>query len=154
EGNGWFWPEESDHDLANDKFGESARATDSQRRHFRDWFDTLPVALERPDLRVVHACWQEDAIQRLRGSNAPASEAYDAFTAEVAEVLHSSGKYEQRTRELAEWGGQLADPAATVPLLHALAAIDTLRQSGHPLRAATSGLERPAAAPFYASGKW
>lgn len=75
EGNGWFWPAESDHDVANGKFEESARATDSQRQHFKGWFDTLPVALERPDLRVVHACWHDDAIQRLRGSTVPASQA-------------------------------------------------------------------------------
>lgn len=154
EGNGWFWPEESDHDVAIGKFEESARASDSQRRDFMRWFDTLPVALERPDLRVVHACWQDDTMKRLRGSNAPASEAYAVFTDEVADALHRSGRYEQRTQELAEWGESLADPTATVPLLHSLAAIDTLRQSGHPLRAATSGLERAAATPFYASGKW
>ena len=154
EGNGWFWPEESDHDVAIGKFEESARASDSQRRDFRRWFDTLPVALERPDLRVVHACWRDDTMKRLRSSNTPASVAYADFTDEVSDVLHRSGKYEQRTQELAEWGGLLADPTATVPLLPSLAAIDSLRQSGHPLRAATSGLERPAAVPFYASGKW
>ena len=154
EGNGWFWPEESDHDIAAGKFEESARVSDSQRRDFIRWFDTLPVALERPDLRVVHACWQDDTMKRLRGSDSPASEAYAVFTSEVADALHRSGRYEQRTQELAEWGDSLADPAATVPLLKNLAAIDTLRQSGHPLRAATSGLERAAAAPFYASGKW
>lgn len=154
EGNGWFWPAESDHDIANGKFEESARATGSQRRHFARWFDTLPVALERPDLRVVHACWQGDAIQRLRDSTVPASQAYADFNDAVADALQRSGRYEQRTQELAEWGHALADPAATVPLLQGLAAIDTLRQSGHPLRAATSGLERPAPAPFYATGKW
>lgn len=154
EGNGWFWPAEFDHDVANGKFADSVRASDSQRRHFRRWFDTLPVALERSDLRVVHACWQGETIQRLRDSTAPASEAYDVFNGQVADALHRSGRYEQRTQELAEWGGRLVDPAATVPLLRSLAAIDTLRQSGHPLRAATSGLERPALAPFYASGKW
>ena len=154
EGNGWFWPAESDHDVAIGKFKESARATDSQRRHFRRWFDTLPVAIERSDLRVVHACWQANMIGRLRDSTVPASEAYGVFDEEVSEVLHRSGRYEQRTQELDQWGELLVDPAATVPLLPSLAAIDALRQSGHPLRAATSGLERAAAAPFYASGKW
>lgn len=154
EGNGWFWSAESDHDLAAGKFAESARANDSQRRHFLRWFDTLPVALERPDLRVVHACWHDEAIQRLRDSNVPASQAYDDFNDEVAEAIHRSGMHEQRARELAEWGGLLIDPAAKMPLLPGLAAIDTMLQSGHPLRAATSGLERAAPAPFYIAGKW
>lgn len=154
QGNGWFWPAESDHDIANGKFEESARATDSQRGHFLRWFDTLPVALERPDLRVVHACWQGEAIRRLRQSTVPASQAYAVFNDEVDDALQRSGRYEQRTQELAEWGDALVDPAAAVPLLEGLAAIDTMLQSGHPLRAATSGLERPAPAPFYIAGKW
>src|SRR5690606_38960803 len=68
EGNGWFHPEADDHDLASGHFRESARATDAQRKHFLAWFDTLPVALERDDLRVVHACWEPQAIEALRSS--------------------------------------------------------------------------------------
>lgn len=154
EGNGWFWPAESDHDIANGKFKESARATDSQRRHFLRWFDTLPVALERADLRVVHACWHDDAIRRLRRSTLPPSRAYGAFNDELAEMIQGSDMHEQCAGELAEWGDRLADPGAEMPLLPGLAAINSLLQSSHPLRAATSGLERPAPTPFYIAGKW
>lgn len=152
EGNGWFWPE--NHDAAAGKFGESVRATDSQRQHFRRWFDTLPVALERPDLRLVHACWQEGTIELLRGVTLPTSKAYPVFEDAVDEALRRSGILERRDRELAEWGALLVDGAATVPMLHNLAQSDSQRQSDHPLRAATSGLERPVSAPFYVSGKW
>lgn len=154
EGNGWFWPAETDHDLAAGKFKQPARATDSQRKHFLRWFDTLPVALERPDLRVVHACWYDDAIQRLRRSTLPPSQAYGAFNDELSEAIQRSGMYEQRVEELAEWGRLITDPTAKMPLLPGMAAIDAMLQSGHPLRAATSGLERPAPAPFYIAGKW
>ena len=152
EGNGWFWPE--NHDAAAGKFGESVRATDSQRQHFRRWFDTLPVALERPDLRLVHACWQEGTIELLRGVTLPTSKAYPVFEDAVDEALRRSGILERRDRELAEWGALLVDGTATVPMLHNLARSDSQRQSDHPLRAATSGLERATAVPFYVSGKW
>lgn len=33
-----------------------------------DWFRTLPVAIERDGLRVVHACWNLSAIEVIRGS--------------------------------------------------------------------------------------
>ncbi|MCX2523212.1 metallophosphoesterase [Larsenimonas rhizosphaerae] len=29
------------------------------------WFMTLPLCLELPDLRVVHACWDEDLVRRF-----------------------------------------------------------------------------------------
>lgn len=154
EGNGWFWPEEADHDQAAGNFKASARATGQQRDQFLAWFDTLPVALERPGLRVVHACWDPDAMERLRRSGLPPSKAYDAFDEEIAAVLERDDMSEQRERELAAWGHHLHDVRVPVPLLAGVAAIDSLRQSGHPLRAATSGLERPAPAPFFAAGKW
>lgn len=56
EGNGWFWPEDEDHDRVEGHFLSAASSTSSQRQVFLPWFETLPVALERPDLRVVHAC--------------------------------------------------------------------------------------------------
>ena len=154
EGNGWFRPEVTDHDLANGHFKTSARATNSQRDHFLAWFDTLPTALERPDLRVVHACWDPAAMDRLRRSGLRPSIAYEAFDNEIADMLERDGMSHQRARELTEWGERLLDPLTPVPMLKGIAAIDTLRQSGHPLRAATSGLERPAPAPFFAAGKW
>ena len=154
EGNGWFWPEEADHDLDNGRLKTSVRATDSQREHFLAWFDTLPTALERADLRVVHACWDGAAMDRLRRSGVRPSMAYEAFDDEIADTLERNGMSQQRIRELSEWGPQLLDPRAQVPMLEGIATIDTLRQSGHPLRAATSGLERPAPAPFFAGGKW
>lgn len=33
-------------------------------RAFLDWFISLPVFLEMPDFRVVHACWDDALIQR------------------------------------------------------------------------------------------
>lgn len=154
EGNGWFYAEADDHDWASGHFRQSARAADSQRKHFLDWFDTLPVALERQDLRVVHACWEPLAIEVLRSSHRPASQAYGTFTDEISRLLERSGRIEQRRRELDKWDGVLADPAARVPLLEGVAAIDAINQSRHPFKAATSGLERQAHAPFFATGKW
>lgn len=154
EGNGWFYPESENHDLAAGHFKESIRASASQRKHFLAWFDTLPVALERPDLRVVHACWEASAIEALRGSRQIPSDAYRAFSSELADLLEQSGRHEQRHRELTEWGSVLCDPAAAVPMLEGIAAIDSIKQSRHPIKAATSGLERQAPAPFFATGKW
>jgi hypothetical protein len=68
--------------------------------------------------------------------------------------LQREGRHGQREAELATWGSALFDPAAQVPLLEGLARIDSLRQSGHPLKALTSGLERMTPTPFHAAGKW
>lgn len=154
EGNGWFWQEHEDHDMAAGQFRQAARASDSQRAAFRDWFDTLPIALERPDLRVVHACWDDATIVSLRRSRLPTSQAYPAFSDALDELLERNGHAQQRREDLKTWATALHDRHATVPMLDGVAAIDSLKQSGHPLKAATSGLERKTSAPFFAAGKW
>lgn len=154
EGNGWFWPESEDHDLAAGHFLTANRASHSQRRYFLDWFETLPAALERQDLRVVHACWEPGAIETLRQTHLTTSQAYARFSAEISEELERTGKVAQRTEELDVWGARLIDPDAEVPFLEGIASIDSRKQSSHPLKATTSGLERRAAAPFFATGKW
>ena len=32
-----------------------------------DWFRTLPIYLDLPGLRAVHACWDQKAVDYLRG---------------------------------------------------------------------------------------
>jgi len=44
-----------------------------QKRRFLNFFEKLPLALERADLRVVHACWFSDAIVKLRKGEATAT---------------------------------------------------------------------------------
>lgn len=154
EGNGWFRPLEDDHDIRQGKFRHAARATPAQRAYFMEWFATLPVGLERADLRVVHACWEDDHVAVLRQSAPGVVDAYMTHDQRIRRLLESEGQYESRDQELARWGSALHDPDAVVPLLRGLAAIDSLRQSAHPLRAMTSGLEQPAKQPFFASGKW
>jgi diadenosine tetraphosphatase ApaH/serine/threonine PP2A family protein phosphatase len=40
------------------------------------FFASLPVALERSDVRLCHACWHAPSIERLRTFNGDILEAY------------------------------------------------------------------------------
>ena len=58
--NKWFYSEEF---LAKDgSVVPQVLADDSIRHRVRVFFRTLPIALERDDLRVVHACWDTEMI--------------------------------------------------------------------------------------------
>jgi hypothetical protein len=65
-GNAWFFGDPAE------AMGRTARAVpqvpadESLRREVLDFFRRLPLALERPDLRAVHACWHADAVERVR----------------------------------------------------------------------------------------
>ena len=154
EGNGWFYPTADDHDQARGRFPHSVRASDSQRGHFLEWFATLPIALERPDLRVVHACWHPPHIEALRNDRRPVVEIHDDYSARIDAQLAADGYHEAAEQERMEWQEHLHDATVAMPLLPALGAIDSRQQTRNPIRVSTSGMERPTAAPFFVSGKW
>lgn len=154
EGNGWFF--EPDHDQAQGAFLDNARVDEARRQPMLEWLGQLPLVLERADLRVVHACWDPEGVARLRQQD-PEKSLWTVDREQKArldEELRACGRLEQREAELAQWGEFLCDPRAPVPMLPAVAAVDSICQSGHPLKVITSGVERPTSAPFFASGKW
>ncbi len=54
EANGWFF--ERDHDRERGRFtGSRPAADDAERERSLEFFRQLPLVLERPDLRLVHA---------------------------------------------------------------------------------------------------
>lgn len=98
----------------------------SSRDAILDFFATLPLALDRPDTRVVHACWDEDQIALAR----PATH---------AEELH---RVHQERIEAILRRRRLSGPLATLT-----------RQNENPVKLLTSGPEAPADEPFEAMGQ-
>jgi hypothetical protein len=65
--NGWFFPTEK---LQGDKeVGPQVQADKAIKERVLSLFRTLPIALEREDLRVAHACWDDKMIKFARESN-------------------------------------------------------------------------------------
>ncbi|GIK33729.1 MAG: hypothetical protein AMXMBFR45_23720 [Gammaproteobacteria bacterium] len=152
EGNGWFFPD--DHDAALGRFSDAARASDADRAAIRAFLPTLPVVLERADLRLVHAAWDDAALALLRECQAATLAICAAYDRRSHEVARESGLGQRAKEEWREYQQQLTDPQAAPPLLENLGRLDSLEQMANPLRIATSGPELLAAAPFFAAGKW
>lgn len=153
EGNGWFM--RIDHDRARGKFHSSLAATDEHRQQIEEFLRTLPLALERADLRVVHACWHEQSIESLRCAAQPeVIAAYRHFATKSRDRLEATGLVEQCERERYDYAKKLLDPDAKIPFLEGIAAVQEAKQLSNPVRAVTSGLERATSEPFFSSGKW
>lgn len=154
EGNGWWFASDHDHDSEQGRFPAARAVTAARRDALEAWMRTLPLVLERDDLRVVHACWQDDAISRLRGVDTQVALAHRGFSDALDEYLVQSGLQDAREVELAQWGTLLSDPSTRPPLMPGVAQVDRVRQSKHPVKVVTSGLEEPTREPFFAAGKW
>ena len=117
---------------------------------FRPFLDSLPVALERPDLRVVHACWDEHAIKAVRAFATP-MEAFHVHRRQNRERL--KGLRADAREQTRAW--DMKDGATTVPFLRAKAVYDEAYQNDNPVRVLTSGKERVRAGNSrYLHGKW
>src|SRR5690606_41358229 len=63
----------------------SIQASIKDRQWILDFLNSLPLALESEQLRVVHACWHQGSIDQLRNSSFTSlGEAYADFVQHTA----------------------------------------------------------------------
>jgi calcineurin-like phosphoesterase family protein len=79
--NGWFFGEEFCDEL--DRLVPQKLADESIRTQTLDFFHTLPLTLVREDLRVVHACWQDEMI-KIAADSTDVQELFAHHAAEIA----------------------------------------------------------------------
>ena len=155
EANGWFF--QDDHDRRHGAFAESQPAADdAQRAGILRFCADLPLALERPDLRLVHACWDDDRLDELRtmAGRVNAAELYRLYAGRFDDRSRALGRHEEIESLLRRYGPRLRDPTAEIPMLESLAERDVDYQMSNPLRVLTSGIETRASRPYFLAGKW
>jgi hypothetical protein len=152
EGNGWHF--EDNHDHRDGKFLTARGLAAENRPALRQFLEGLPVALERSDLRLVHAAWDNQSIAEVRSSPLTALQLYDFYDAASKKRAQETGLEERAHAERAAYEVNLKNPDFAMPLLRNVGAHEEFQQLSNPMRIITSGIERIAQQPFFASGKW
>ncbi len=93
------------------------------------FLQTLPLAAERDDLRVVHACWHHPAIEQLRHEQRSLLDLFYESEAAITAEAQAKGWSEESLQA------------------------DLARQNQNPVTVLTSGLEQEAEQPFRAGGR-
>jgi hypothetical protein len=152
--NGWFFAE--DHDKASGRFLDCRPATARDRDVFPAFLAGLPLALEREDLRVVHAAWHGPSLASLASEplGRPVLDIYRQHAAATGQWARTHPITAGLQAEMHAWGPHMDKEGVRVPLLVATGTMDEHFQMSNPVRVLTSGVERLAAEPFFASGKW
>ncbi|TVQ86198.1 MAG: metallophosphoesterase [Deltaproteobacteria bacterium] len=162
EGNGWFFGDASDswqrrHDdgTTSDIPFDSALLPAARQGEVLRFLRRLPLVLERADLRIVHAAWHTPSLEAVREVTdlAAASKAHDAkLHAEWRESGLLARAREERAA-FAQLRRRDVEPDRDLPN-HAL--LEEARQSRHPIKVLTSGLERriPFEDRFFVGGRW
>lgn len=150
DGNHWFTVPG-----AEEKY-QSKVATGQQKKVFREFLLTLPLALANDELRVVHACWDHGSVARLMGMDERlnADDAYKDFKRDLNPDFAPEGwaqdKLDKLERDLKDMSRD------SFPFMRELANHDAWYQNANPVRVLTSGKEIPIKTeiPFKAGGKW
>ena len=156
EGSGWFFDEKHQEDT--EKFGHYHRPDQSERVNIVKFLSSLPIALERPALRVIHAVWRTDLIEQIKKlNNGTVEEHFDQWETTLLENLQSCGLKARKDQEKTKYTEELNNEITPPPLLEDHAEYDEAMQMGNPLKVLTSGVERKLSHPskvFKAGGKW
>jgi hypothetical protein len=156
EGSGWFFDEKHQED--KEKFGEYHRPDQPERENIVKFLSSLPIALERHDLRIIHAAWRTDLIEQFGDRDiGKIEEHFNACETALHSHLQTSGLTDRKDQEKKDHKIALKLESTPPPFLDAHAEYDEAMQMGNPLKVLTSGVERKLPDPskvFRAGGKW
>jgi Calcineurin-like phosphoesterase len=123
--NNWFFGKEFRHD---GKLVPQKLVPDKETRNrICDFFRTLPLVLERDELRVIHACWQTEMVDLARQAT-DVMELYLRHVRLIEEANAAKPNLDEVDRALEQ-------------------------QNRNPVKLLTSGPEKRIAAPVFQSGK-
>lgn len=153
DGSGWYFDERIEAD--NPKYAPYARADQAFDEEMLPFLRRLPLALERADLRIVHAAWIDDKINQARALR-PGHVAQDYDRLEQEAYLHAKtlGIPARLKAENQAWPYHLEDGAHCPPFMPAHADSELNKSQYNPLKVLSCGVERRGTEPFYAGGKW
>ncbi|MBL4849760.1 MAG: metallophosphoesterase [Planctomycetes bacterium] len=157
EGSRWFIGKDVESDGDDLRMRQRPVETDAERQALLDFFATLPIALEREDLRVVHACWDERAVALVR----EASSVIALFDQEEERISREIVAQGLEGRIAAENAGlvredldRLKKTSEQFPFCEAIGEKEVLEQ-GNAIRQLTSGPQSLVGGkPFFVGGKW
>jgi hypothetical protein len=153
DGSGWFFDARVQKD--HERYAPYHRPSDAERTRIVAFLSSLPIGLERDDLRVIHATWQADEITKVRALPLGCvRERYDAWENESKRLAIENQIEQRMAAEMERWEHGLENRHREPPFMHALADFEASKQMMNPLKVLTSGVERKGRTPFFSSGKW
>lgn len=153
DGSGWFFPERAERDERH--YAPWQSLPEAQRADCIRWLSAQPLVLRRHDLRIVHAAWLPQSVEKLmEREGEPLAELIREWDEEINCCLKHAPWFDDYLDEQKQHAHGLENPTFPPPMLNATAAHDVYRSSRHPVRALTCGAERAADEPFFAGGRW
>jgi hypothetical protein len=102
----WLRPHDKKNTDQHEKTLAEFEARPSEARELLTWFATLPLYLDRPEIRIVHACWCRQSIAALSPLLNPDGSMPEAVFAAACR----EGSNEREARDILVSGAEIALP--------------------------------------------
>lgn len=153
DGSGWFFKDREHLDKIYEPYKRVRNNED--RNEILNFLNSLPLALENDELRIVHSTWHNPSIEKIKNSNKKIIDLFIEYENNIENSIIQSGLYEKYAKEQEEWKEQIIDKKfKKIPFLPHTAQYNEIHQMGNPVRVISSGIEKIIDKPFYANGKW
>lgn len=153
DGSGWFFESRHAHDIPY--YAPFERIKNEERVRLVEFLDSLPVALERSDIRVVHAAWDQEKIDQIRNlDTGRIRDYYKKWEQQVQAEAEQSGLFGRYLQEKGTWKAEIESELTPPPFLHAIADYETLQHTYSPLKVLTSGVEARTERAFFSGNRW
>lgn len=153
DGAGWFF--ERQREREKHRYLQYKIATDKEKEEIIHYLNTLPVALENKNLRIIHAAWLPEKIKQIRElGDIDAKTAFSQLRQKAKMEEKNQAWYADYQKEHAFYHQHNRDEHFAMPYLPAVGAYDLYHGTTHPMRAVTCGIEKAVEKPFYAAGRW
>ena len=153
DGSGWFFDEREAQDQKN--YAPFTRTPINERSDIRAFLNRLPIALVGNGIRIVHAAWVDEAINKIKAVPlGRITEVFQEWDELAKRNAVASGLYDDYLEEKERWRVAMEDDRQPPPFLEHIARYEATQQMINPFKVLTSGVEQRSPAPFYAGGRW
>ncbi|MBR7059066.1 MAG: metallophosphoesterase [Neisseriaceae bacterium] len=153
DGSGWFF--EKQRIREQHRYVQYKIANEKEKCEIINYINTLPIALENNNLRIIHAAWLGNHIETIKNlGNIDAKTAFSNFRANAKQAEKYQAWYSQYIEEHEFYHQHHRDENFDMPYLRAIGQYDLYHGEANPMRALTCGTECFAKTPFYAAGRW
>ena len=151
DGSGWYFEEYYEKDIL--KYTNFKKVDEKDKSQIIEFLKSLPIALERGDIRIVHAVWDKNQIDCIR--NVQSGDLINSYLMWDKLAKLSAEKFVAGMKEEASaWEHGLDSFSFEPPSFPAHGAYSSTLQMENPIKVLTAGVEKPGKLPFYSNGRW
>lgn len=153
DGSGWFFESRLQSD--SKFYSPFTIANAAQKIEIVSFLSTLPIAVYRDDIRIIHATWHQESIDKIK--NKKTNELMQLLKESKSDIQKHAKKtkiWSEYQKDLQKWHKNLEDIDNPPPFLDSVASFDALERELNPIKVLTSGMEEKASKAFFSGNRW